>query len=83
VKPYGEKGLVEIARNAEEVVAKVETILSRPKEAWLSKVDRHLAQGSWDKTWGAMHKLMQDVSGDVTTDRTAPSLPTYATTPAE
>ncbi|WP_457089295.1 glycosyltransferase family protein [Microvirga sp. P5_D2] len=83
VKPYGEKGLVEIARNAEEVVAKVEMILARPKEAWLAKVDRHLAQGSWDKTWAAMHNLMQDVSGEVTTDRTAPSLPIYATTPAE
>jgi len=83
VKPYGEKGLVEIARNAEEVAAKVETILARPKEAWLAKVDRHLMQGSWDKTWAAMHNLMQDSSGEITTDRTAPSLPIYATTPAE
>lgn len=83
VKPYGEKGLVEIARTAEEVVAKVETILARPKAAWLSKVDRHLAQGSWDKTWAAMEKLMQDASGAVTTDRPATSLPIYATTPAE
>ena len=31
VKPYGERGLVEIARDAEEVVAKVETILTRPQ----------------------------------------------------
>lgn len=83
VKPYGEKGLVEIVRSAEEVVAKVEAILARPKEAWLAKVDRHLAQGSWDKTWAAMQKLMQDVSGETATDRTAPSLPIYATTPAE
>lgn len=83
VRPYGEKGLVEIARTAEEVVVKVETILSRPKDAWLAKVDRHLVLGSWDKTWATMHKLMQDVSGDVATDRTAPSLPIYATTPAE
>lgn len=83
VKPYGEKGLVEIARSAEDVVAKVETILARPKEVWLAKVDRHLAQGSWDKTWAAMQKLMQDVSGETATDRTAPTLPIYATTPAE
>ena len=32
--------------------------------AWLAKVDRHLAAGSWDKTWAAMHKLMLDASGD-------------------
>jgi glycosyltransferase involved in cell wall biosynthesis len=84
VKPYGEKGLVEIARTAEEVVAKVETILARPKDAWLAKVDRHLAQGSWDKTWGAMHKLMLDSTGDATVNRPASSpLPIYATTPAE
>lgn len=84
VKPYGEKGLVEIARSAEEVVAKVEMILARPKEAWLAKVDRHLAQGSWDKTWGAMHKLMLDMTGDTASERpAAASLPIYATTPAE
>ncbi len=84
VKPYGEKGLVEIARNAEEVVAKVEAILARPKGAWLAKVDRYLSQGSWDKTWGAMHKLMLDASGDAASERpAAASLPIYATTPAE
>jgi glycosyltransferase involved in cell wall biosynthesis len=83
VRPYGEKGLVEIAKTAEEVVAKVETILARPKEAWLAKVDRHLAAGSWDKTWASMHKLMLDVTGGAVSDRPASSLPVYATTPAE
>jgi glycosyltransferase involved in cell wall biosynthesis len=83
VRPYGEKGLVEIARDAKDVVAKVEVILARPKEAWLAKVDRHLAAGSWDKTWASMHKLMLDATGDTTADRPASSLPIYATTPAE
>lgn len=84
VKPYGEKGLVEIARDADEVVAKVESILARPKDSWLAKVDRHLAQGSWDKTWASMHKLMLDAAGETTTDRSATaSLPVYARTPAE
>lgn len=84
VKPYGEKGLVEIARNADEVVTKVETILARPKDAWLAKVDKHLSQGSWDKTWASMHKLMLDAIGVATVDRpAAASLPIYATTPAE
>jgi glycosyltransferase involved in cell wall biosynthesis len=83
VRPYGEKGLVEIARDAKEVVAKVETIFARPKEPWLARVDRHLAAGSWDKTWASMHKLMLDVTGDATADRAASSLPVYATTPAE
>jgi len=83
VRPYGEKGLVEIARDAKDVVAKVETIFARPREPWLAKVDRHLAAGSWDKTWGSMHKLMLDAIGDATADRAASSLPVYATTPAE
>ncbi|MBF9232803.1 glycosyltransferase [Microvirga alba] len=83
VSPYGEKGLVDIARNAEEIVAKAEAILTRPKDAWLAKVDRHLESGSWDKTWAAMHRLIRDVSGEPATDRVTHSLPTYASTPAE
>lgn len=83
VRPYGDKGLVEIARDAAEIVGKIETILQRPKEAWLAKVDRHLASGSWDKTWASMHKLMLDSAGDRSADRAASSLPVYATTPAE
>ncbi|MGO4707022.1 glycosyltransferase [Microvirga sp. 2MCAF38] len=58
VRPYGEKGLVEIADNARDVVARAEAILKRPKELWLAKVDRQLATGSWDKTWASMHQLM-------------------------
>ena len=82
IRPYGEKGLVEIARSAEEMVEKAETVLSRPRDAWLAKVDRHLASGSWDKTWAAMHKLMQDKLDGIGIDRPA-TLPIYATTPAE
>jgi glycosyltransferase involved in cell wall biosynthesis len=87
VRPYGEKGLVEIAKTPLEVVRKVETLLARPKEAWLQKVDRHLAAGSWDKTWSAMQKLMADGfdGAAVALERPAApaSLPTYAITPAE
>jgi glycosyltransferase involved in cell wall biosynthesis len=83
VKPYGEKGLVEIARTAEEVVEKAEFVLTRPKEAWLAKVDRQLSTGSWDKTWASMRALMMDVIGDVVTDRPASSHSVFATTPAE
>jgi glycosyltransferase involved in cell wall biosynthesis len=81
VRPYGEKGLVEIARTPIEMVRKAETLLARPREAWLAKVDRHLAAGSWDKTWGAMHKLMLDAIGE--TERPAAVLPAYAAGPAE
>ncbi len=83
VRPYGEKGLVEIAKTPLEVVRKVEGLLARPKEAWLQKVDRHLALGSWDKTWVSMHKLMTDAISGTVADRAATTLPVYAVTRAE
>jgi glycosyltransferase involved in cell wall biosynthesis len=81
VRPYGERGLVEIARTPLEVVRKAEALLQRPREAWLQKVDRHLAAGSWDKTFASMHRLMVEVLDGG--QRPAGSLPTYAITPAE
>ena len=83
VRPYGEKGLVEIAKTALEFVRKAEHLLARPKEGWLQKVDRHLAGGSWDKTWAAMHRLMTSAMDEPLARRHAPSLPSYAVTPAE
>jgi glycosyltransferase involved in cell wall biosynthesis len=77
VRPYGEKGLVEIARTAQEVVAKAETLLARPKDPWLQRVDRHLAAGSWDKTWASMHRLMTSAIDQPAAVRS--SVPTYAT----
>ena len=87
VRPYGDKGLVEIARTASEVVGKVEQLLSRPREAWLQRVDRHLAAGSWEKTWATMHRLMQEAMGEGASRATevtrSIALPTYATAPGE
>jgi hypothetical protein len=81
IRPYGDKGLVEIAGSAADVVEKAERLLTQPKAAWLQRVDRHLAAGSWDKTWAGMHRLMTSAL-----DQPAPahpSLPTYAVTAAE
>jgi hypothetical protein len=64
VRPYGEKGLVEIATSAEEVVAKCAAVMARPRQPWLSRVDRHLASGSWDRTWGAMSLLITQGMGE-------------------
>jgi glycosyltransferase involved in cell wall biosynthesis len=81
VRPYGEKGLVEIAKTPLEVMHKAEALMRRPKDAWLAKVDRHLAAGSWDKTWATMHRLMLDGIGEA--ERPAASQPSYAITAAE
>ena len=59
VRPYGEAGLVEIAGQPAEFVAKAELLLRRPKGAWLERVDRHLAGMSWDRTWAEMHRAMR------------------------
>jgi len=81
VRPYGEKGLVEIAKTPLEVVRKAESLLERPQQPWLSRVDRHLAVGSWDKTWSAMHRLMLEATGEA--DRSGATVPAYALAPAE
>jgi hypothetical protein len=59
IRPYGEQRLVEIAADAASAVTRVEHLLNRPKANWLKRVDRHLADMSWDKTWRAMHALMR------------------------
>jgi glycosyltransferase involved in cell wall biosynthesis len=81
VRPYGEKGFVEIAKTPLEVARKAQLLLERPKQPWLTRVDRHLAAGSWDKTWSAMHKLMLEAMGEA--ERPAAAAPAYAVAPAE
>ena len=51
VIPYGEKGLVYIARNPEEFIRGVEEELSlEDRERWQKAVDAFLAETSWDTT---------------------------------
>lgn len=69
VRPYGQKGLVEIASSPSDMVAKAEALLSRTKSNWLARTDRHLATNSWDKTWKTMHDLMLDALGEPRADR--------------
>ena len=83
VNPYGDKGLVEIARDADEVVAKIDLIAGRSKASWLAKVDRHLATGSWDKTWSAMERLMADGMGASLVPRGQGHPPVYAAAASE
>jgi glycosyltransferase involved in cell wall biosynthesis len=91
VRPYGERGLVEIAMTPLEMVRKVEGLMARTPEerqAWLARVDRQLASGSWDKTWATMNAEIAKVLGDdIPTGRRsragATTIPAYAATPAE
>jgi glycosyltransferase involved in cell wall biosynthesis len=62
VRPYGDLGLVDIASTAEEMAAALASIMARPKDAWLAKVDAFLKDKSWDRTWADMRRLMSDAA---------------------
>ncbi len=59
--PYGELGLVHVARDAGEFIRAAETILeSPPSVEFHTRVERFLSQSSWDKTWTEMNNLMEN-----------------------
>ena len=60
VRFYGDAGLVEIAADAAEAVAKAELLMARPRAPWLAAVDRALARTSWDRTWAEMNALIAE-----------------------
>lgn len=62
IRPYGEKGLVAIADTADSMIKAAERALAGPEPGWLARVDAHLAAGSWDDTWAAMHRAMGDAA---------------------
>jgi UDP-galactopyranose mutase len=64
VRGYGEAGHVEIVNDAEDAVTAAEMLLARPREPWLSRVDKHLAAMSWDQTWSGMKSLIENVLKD-------------------
>ncbi len=61
VRPYGELGLVSIAANPAEFVEQTERLLSGKTAEWRRQADAFVNTMSWDKTWSAMNKLIQDV----------------------
>jgi UDP-galactopyranose mutase len=60
VRPYGELELVQIADTPADFIRAAEKVLAKPGEAveWLARVDRFLADISWDKTWQQMSDLI-------------------------
>jgi UDP-galactopyranose mutase len=60
VRPYGDLGLAQIADTPTEFVAAVEKALHQDRAPWLRTVDTFLADLSWDRTWKAMRRLMNE-----------------------
>jgi hypothetical protein len=60
VKPYGELGLARIASDADQFVIACEKSLAYGMTMkWRSRVDSFLETLSWDDTWKAMNRLVQ------------------------
>jgi UDP-galactopyranose mutase len=62
VYPYGELGLVRIAKDAPEFITATEELLAGEgsRSEWLKRVDQFLSTMSWDETWARMSKLIDD-----------------------
>lgn len=60
VRPYKEESLVAIAETSDEFIAYAEIALADDRTQKLLRVDRFLAQNSWDKTWRRMSSLIDE-----------------------
>lgn len=60
VRPYGEEGMVFIAKTPSDFVEKIELALWMSDDSfwWSRRVDRFLKSNSWDATWSSMSRLM-------------------------
>jgi UDP-galactopyranose mutase len=61
VRPYGEMGFVRVADTPSEFVEAVELSLAEDSDSRMGAVDAFLSQTSWDRTWGRMSELIEDV----------------------
>ena len=60
IRPYGQMDLARIAGTPAEFIAAIEDALTpqATSSEWLERVDKFLAQTSWDQTWAAMSDLI-------------------------
>jgi glycosyltransferase involved in cell wall biosynthesis len=64
VRPYGQLNLVRIADTVEDFVAACLEAMSEDAGKRMREVDAFLAETSWDRTWGRMSELIEDVVTD-------------------
>jgi len=62
VRPYGEQHMVKIADTPDAFVAAIEQSLSPQTDAWRRAVDAFLSEMSWDHTWMAMRRLIDEAA---------------------
>lgn len=61
VTPYGEKGLVAIARNKDEFGTALKRAMKGERETHMHEIDQFLSQISWDATWAGMRQLINSI----------------------
>lgn len=61
VRPYGDKDLVLIARDAQEFAAAIDRALRENPAERRARADALVGLMSWDKTWRRMDRLIEDV----------------------
>lgn len=69
VSPYGELGLVSIARTGAEAAVALDGLLQQStaeRARQTASADRYLSSWSWDATWQRMHELILAVSQQTT-----------------
>ncbi len=64
VRPYSVQGLARIADTPSDFVAACAAALADSEERHLRKADAFLSALSWDSTWAAMERLMQQAVED-------------------
>jgi UDP-galactopyranose mutase len=77
VRPYGEAGLVRIAKSAEEFLESCRAAMSEDRDARLRRVDASLTESSWDYTWADMNEHLERVvlRASLRNGRVSPRLP--------
>ncbi len=58
VRSYGDDNHVAIATDARSVVQAAEKLLAMDRDAWLQRIDKKLAEGSWDQTFENIYALV-------------------------
>jgi UDP-galactopyranose mutase len=62
VRPYGQLGFVGIADQPAAFIQAIEHALTVDAGDWLPRVDRFLADLSWDRTWASMRGLIEETT---------------------
>ncbi|HYD99051.1 MAG TPA: hypothetical protein VEH84_06685 [Alphaproteobacteria bacterium] len=62
-RPFGERGLVEIAASPEATLAAAERLLAAPADRalWLARVEAWFAESAWERQWEDMRGALLDL----------------------